>query len=77
MTELQELLDACIRQEIFPGIKEKLEYIKSQEHAGKLSKETRGLLIRKLKQALEKNASAWRASANSVKKEPDAETSGQ
>ena len=55
MTELQELLDACIRQEIFPGIKEELEYIKSQEHAGKLSRETRSLLIRKLKQALEKN----------------------
>lgn len=55
MTELQELLDACIRQEIFPGIKEELEYIKRQEHTGKLSRETRSLLIRKLKQALEKN----------------------
>ena len=55
MTELQELLDACIRQEIFPGLKDELEYIKSREHAGKLSPETRGLLIRKLKQALEKN----------------------
>lgn len=55
MTELQELLDACIRQEIFPDLKDELEYIKSQEHAGKLSPETRGLLIRKLKQGLEKN----------------------
>lgn len=55
MTELQELLDACIRQEIFPDLKEELEYIKRQEHTGKLSRETRSLLIRKLKQALEKN----------------------
>lgn len=54
MTELQELLDACIRQEIFPELKDELEYIEGQEHAGKLSPETRGLLIRKLKQALEK-----------------------
>lgn len=55
MKELQELLDACIRQEIFSNLKDELEYIKSQEHAGKLSPETRGFLIRKLKQALEKN----------------------
>lgn len=55
MTELQELLDACIRHEIFPELKDELEYIKGQEHAGKLSPATRGLLIRKLKQVLEKN----------------------
>lgn len=54
MTELQKLLDACIRQEIFPGLKDELEQLKVRDKAGKLSPETRGLLIRKLKQAIEK-----------------------
>ncbi|WP_437793251.1 hypothetical protein [Mitsuokella multacida] len=55
MTELQELLDACIRQEIFPELKDELEQLKVKDKAGKLSPATRGLLIRKLKQVLDKN----------------------
>lgn len=55
MTELQELLDACIRQEIFPGLKDELEQLKVRDKDGKLSPATRGLLIRKLKQVIEKN----------------------
>lgn len=31
MTELQELLDACIRQEIFPGLKDELEQLKVRD----------------------------------------------
>ncbi len=55
MTELQELLDACIRKEVFPELKEELEQLKDRDKAGKLSPATRGLLIRKLKQVIEKN----------------------
>lgn len=55
MTELQKLLDACIRQEIFPELKDELEQLKVKDKAGKLSPATRGLLIRKLKQVIEKN----------------------
>ena len=54
MKELQELLDACIRQEIFPGLPDALEQLKVGGKDGKLSPATRGLLIRNLKQVFEK-----------------------
>lgn len=51
MTELQELLDACIRRKVSPRIStEDLERMKQYE--SELSPATRALLIRKLRQCL-------------------------
>lgn len=55
MTELQELLDACIRQKVSPRIStEDLERMKQCE--SELSPATRELLIRKLRQCLKEDA---------------------